>query len=285
MSVDTTLSNVIDAPDHDLTTTMIRKARAPTITADRCLLAFTARSAQVDRVGVGSPPRRSEHLRLVELDGGHVLGVAAEGALLLREDAHVLAALHLRDDEATVDLVATDVGGAEHALAIDVSPEVMDLGRLLEEPGAGQAVVAVRLHDVVDDITKEEPSRPRLRRETVRFALPTDRFQERVDRLVLLRFLERDEEQRGVVALDVGATLAEELGVVALQGTTPDLDAVDTLDLCFLPHLHGALVVGDAFGVRRVVLLDRLREGRVVALGRERRDLEQIFVGLDPRLL
>src|SRR6266511_4883046 len=284
MSVDRTLSTVIGRPDHDSKTTMTRKATAPTITAARCLLTFTARSAQVGCAGAGSPPRRSKRLRLIELDGGHVLAVAVERALLLREDADVLAALHLREHEAAVQLLASDVGGPEHALPADLGPEVVDLGRLLEEAGTGQAVVAVRLHDVVDDVTEEEAGRPRLRREAVGLALPADGLQERGDRFVLLRLLEGDKEQGGVLPLDVGAALAQELGVITREGGVPDLDAVDALDLRLLPHLHRALVVGDALPVRRVVLLDRLGHRRVLALGCEPRDLEEVLVLLDPGL-
>src|SRR5947207_2644892 len=229
MSVDRTLSSVIGRPDHDSKTTMIRKARAPTMTAARCLLRFTAFSAQADRAQVASPPGRSECLGLIELDRGHVLGVAVEGALLLREHPHVLPALHLGQHEAAVELVRTDVGGPEHALAADGGGEVVDLLRFLDEPRPGEAVVAVRLDDVVDDVTEEEARRPRLRREAVGLALPTDGPQERVDGLVLLRLLERDEEQRRVLALDVGTALAQELGVVALEGAVPDLDAADAL--------------------------------------------------------
>src|SRR6266536_1139573 len=152
MSVDRTLSSVIGRPDHDSKTTMIRKARAPTMTAARCLLRFTAFSAQADRARVASPPGRSECLGLIDLDGGHVLAVAVECALLLREHPHVLPALDLRQHEAAVDLVPADVGGPEHALAADIGGEVVDLLRFLEEPGPSEAVVAVRLHDVVDDV-------------------------------------------------------------------------------------------------------------------------------------
>src|SRR5436305_3033019 len=281
MSVDRTLSSVIGRPDHDSKTTMIRKARAPTMTAARCLLRFTAFSAQADRARVASPPGRSECLGLIELDRGHVLAVAVERALRRREDPNVLPTLHLRQDETAVELVSTDAGGPEHALAADGSGEVVDLLRLFDEPGPGEAVVAVRLDDVVDDVTEEQPGCPRLRRESVGLALAPDGLQERVHRLVLLRLLERDEEQRRVVALDVGTTLAQELGVVALEGAVPDLDAADALDLCLLPHLHRALVIGDALPVRRVVLLDGLCDGRVVALGREGRDLEEVLVLLD----
>src|ERR671910_382887 len=111
MTVDRMLSNVTGRPDHDWKTMMTRKATAPTITAVRCLLTFTARSAQVER------------------------------ALLLREDSDVLAALHLGEHEATVELLATHVRGPEHPLAADLGLEVVDLRRLLEEAGPGQAVV------------------------------------------------------------------------------------------------------------------------------------------------
>src|SRR5204863_6394575 len=284
ISVESTLSTVIGRPAHDVITMMIRKARAPTMTAVRCLLRFTAFSAQADRARVASPPGRSECLGLIKLDRGHVLGVAVEGALLLREHPHILPALHLGQHEAAVELVRTDVGGPEHALAADGGGEVVDLLRFLDEPRPGEAVVAVRLDDVVDDVTEEEARRPRLRREAVGLALPTDGLQERGDGLVLLRLLERDEEQRRVVTFDIGTALAQELGVVALEGAVPDLDAADALDLRLLPHLHRALVVGDALRIRRVVLLDRLCDGRVVTLGRERRDLEEVLVLLDPTL-
>src|SRR5918994_2751913 len=285
MTVDRMLSNVTGRPDHDWKTMMTRKATAPTITAVRCLLTFTARSAQVERARAEPPPGRNGRLRLVELDGGHVLAVAVERALLLREDPDVLAALHLGEHEATVELLATHVRGPEHPLAADLGLEVVDLRRLLEESGPGQAVVAVRLHDVVDDVTEEQTRRPRLRAEAVGLGTATHVLQERVDGLVLLRFLERDEEQRRVLTVDIRAALAEELGVVALEGTAPDLDAVDALDLRFLAKLHRALVVGDALGVRGVVLLDGLRHGRVLALGRETGLPDEVLVRLDPGLL
>src|SRR5256884_5349367 len=284
ITVDSTLSSVIGRPDHDVITMTTRKARAPTMTAARCLLRFTAFSAQADRARVASPPGRSECLRLVELDRGHVLAVAVERALRRREDPNVLPTLHLGQDETAVELVSTDVGGPEHALAADGSGEVVDLLRLFDETGPGEAAVAVRLHHVVDDVTEEQAGRPRLRREAVGLALPPDGGQERVNGLVLLRLLERDEEERCVVALDVGTTLAQELGVVALEGAVPDLDAADPLDLRLLAHLHRALVVGDALPVRRVVLLDRLGHRRVVALGCESRDLEEVLVLLDAGL-
>src|SRR5918994_701009 len=268
MRVDRMLSNVTGRPDHDWKTTMTRKATAPTITAVRCLLTFTARSAQVDRARAAPPPGHNGRLRLIELDGGHVL-----------------AALHLHEREAPVELLATHIGGPEHPLAADRGPEVVDLRRLLEEAGAGQAVVAVRLHDVVDHVTEEQTRRPRLRAEAVGLGTTPHVLQERVDGLVLLRFLERDEEQRRVLTVDVRTALAEELGVVALEGTTPDLDGVDTLDLRFLSKLHRALVVRDALGVRGALVLHGLRDGRVVALGRERRLPDRLFVGLDARLL
>src|SRR6266545_8140428 len=267
MSVDKTLSSVIGRPDHDWKTMMIRKATAPTITAARCLLTFTARSAQVGCAGAGSPPRRSKRLRLIELDGGHVLAVAVERALLLREDADVLAALHLGEHEAPGDLLATDIRWAQHSIAADLGPEVVNLPRLLEEASTGEAVVAVGLDDVVHDVAEEEAGRPRLCPETVGLGEAPDVLQVRVHRLVLLRLLEWHEEQRRVVALDVGPAFGEELGVVALQRAPPHLDAVDALDLRFLAQLHRALVVGDALGVCRVVLLDGLRDRRVVALG------------------
>src|SRR5918995_4576164 len=265
MSVDRMLSNVTGRPDHDWKTTMTRKATAPTITAVRCLLRFTARSAQVERARAAVPPGRNGRLRLVELDGGHVLAVAVERALLLREDPDVLAALHLHEREAPVELLATHIGGPEHPLAADRGPEVVDLRRLLEEAGAGQAVVAVRLHDVVDHVTEEKARRPRLRAEPVGLGTAAHVLQERVDGLVLLRFLERDEEQRRVLTVDVRTALAEELGVVALECTAPDLDAVDTLDLRFFTKLHRALVVGDALGVRGALVLHGLRHRRVIA--------------------
>src|SRR5690348_11932551 len=274
MSVDNTLSSVIGRPAHDAITTMIRKATAPTMTAARCLLRFTAFSAQADHARVTSPPGRSECLGLIELDRGHVLAVAVERALLLREHPYVLPALHLRQHEAAVELVSTDVGGPEHSLAADGGGEVVDLLRFLDEPRPGEAVVAVRLDHVVDDVTEEEARRPRLRRETVGLALAADRREERVDRLVLLGLLEGDEEQRRVLTIDVGASLAQELGVVALQRAVPDLHAADALNLRLLAEVQRALVVGDALGVRRIVLLDRRRHGRVIALGREARDLE-----------
>src|SRR5437588_12123287 len=129
-----------------------RKARAPTVTAARCLLTFTAFSAQADRARVASPPGRSECLGLIELDRGHVLAVAVERALRRREHPHILPALHLRQHEAAVELVGTDVGGPEHPLAADGGGEVVNLLRLFDEPGPGEAVVAVRLDDVVDDV-------------------------------------------------------------------------------------------------------------------------------------
>src|SRR6266540_4892062 len=284
MRVDRTLSIVIGRPDHDVITMTTRKARAPTMTAARCLLRFTAFSAHADRARVVPPPGRSGRLGLIELDRGDVLAVAVERALLLREDAHVLPALDLRQHETAVELVVADVGGPEHALAADIGGEVVDLLRLFDEPGPREAVVPVRLHDVVDDVTEEEPGRPRLGGEAVGLALAADGLQERVDRLVLLRLLERDEEQRGVLALDVGAALAQELGVVALERAVPDLDAADALDLRLLAELHRALVVGDALPVRRIVLLDRLGDRRVVALRRQRGDLEEVLVLLDPAL-
>src|SRR5262245_7238267 len=283
MSVDSTLSTVIGRPAHDATTMTIRKAAAPTMTAPRCLLRFTP-LPQADHGRTAAPPGRSEPLCLIELDGDHVLAVAVERALLLREDADVLPVLHLRQHEAPVEFLRPDVRRPEHALTVDRGREVVDLPRLLEEPGAGETVVAVRLHHVVDDVTEEEPGRPGLRREPVGLALPADRLEERVHRLVLLGLLEGDEEQGGVVVVDVGPTLTEELGVVALERAVPDLHAGDTLDLRLLPHLYGALVVGDALAVRRVVLLDRLGDRRVIALRRLRRDLEEVFVLFDARL-
>src|SRR5215470_3782250 len=211
MSVDNTVSKVTGRPAHDATTMTTRNATAPTTTAARCLLRFKA-LPQADRARAARPPGRSEPLRLIELDGDDVLAVAVERALLLGEHAHVLAVLHLRQHEATVELVPAHVGGSEHPLPVDLGPEVVDLPRLVQEPSPGEAVVAVRLHDVVHDVTEEEPGRPRLRREPVGLALAADRLQEGVDRLVLLGFLERDEEQGRVVALDVRAALAEELG-------------------------------------------------------------------------
>src|ERR1700730_9686630 len=159
---------------------MIRKARAPTMTAARCLLRFTAVSAQADRARVASSPGRSECLGLIELDRGHVLAVAVERALCRREDPHVLPTLHVRKEEAAVGLVRTDVGGPEHPLAADGGGEVVDLLRFLDEPRPGEAVVAVRLHHVVDDVTEEQPGRPRLRPEAIGLALPADRLHERV---------------------------------------------------------------------------------------------------------
>src|SRR5262249_57857802 len=105
---------------------------------------------------------------------------------------------------------------------------------------------------------EEQHRRPGLPPEPVRLRLATDRLEELVDRPVLLRLLEGDEEQRRVLALDVCAALPDELGVVALEGTVPDLHAGDALNLRLLPHLHRALVVRDALRVRRAVLLDRL---------------------------
>src|SRR5262249_50766333 len=211
MSVDSALSTVIGRPAHEAITMTTRKATAPTTTAARCLLRFKA-LPQADHARTAEPPGRSEPLCLIELDGGDVLAVAVQRALLLREDPHVLPVLHLRQHEATVELLPTDIGGPEHPLPVDLGPEVVDLPRLLEEPRPGEAVVAVRLHHVVDDVTEEEPGRPCLGREPVGLALAADRLEERVHRLVLLGLLERDEEQRRVLPLDVGAALAEELG-------------------------------------------------------------------------
>src|SRR5262245_4031577 len=74
-----------------------------------------------------TPHRRSSdpdalatrRLHLVDLDGGHVLAVAVERALRLREHPHVLPVLHLRQHETAADLVPADVGGPEHPLAAD----------------------------------------------------------------------------------------------------------------------------------------------------------------------
>src|SRR5262249_33800296 len=90
--------------------------------------------------------------------------------LLGRRDADELPPLDPEDHAAAADLPAPDVGRAEHA----VGREVVDLGRFLEEPGAGEAVVAVGFDDVVHDVTEEQARRPRLGAEPVRLIATAD---------------------------------------------------------------------------------------------------------------
>src|SRR2546421_2092325 len=193
MSVERTLSTVIGRPAHDRSTTTTRKTSVPTRTAARCLLGFTALSPRAVAPRRRHPSGRGERLRLIELEGGHVLLVAVERALLLREDPHVLPALHLCQHEAPVELVTPDVGGAEHALAAHRRGEVVDVLRLLEKTSSGQTVVAVLLDNFGDDVAEEQSRRPCLGGEAIGLVLSADRRQERVHGLVLLRLFERDE--------------------------------------------------------------------------------------------
>src|SRR5436305_11915123 len=118
----------------------------------------------------GARPR----LRLVQLDGEYVLRVAIERVRLLWEDPHVPVPLHLHQEEAGADLVSPDVGGSEHGVTVDAGREVVHLRRLLEEAGPGEAVLAVGLHDVVNDISEEQPGGPRLRAKAGGVALAAD---------------------------------------------------------------------------------------------------------------
>src|SRR5262249_732197 len=99
----------------------------------------------VGPLGRTSTARTSPSLRYrcVAFIEPHPDGLGTAGTvdrpLLGRRDADELPPLDPEDRAAAADLPAPDVGRAEHA----VGREVVDLGRFLEEPGAGEAVVAV----------------------------------------------------------------------------------------------------------------------------------------------
>src|SRR5262249_59154290 len=78
--------------------------------------------------------------------------------LLGRRDADELPPLDPEDHAAAADLPAPDVGRAEHAVGRDV----VHLGRFLEDPGAGEAAVAVAFHRVAHNVTAAPARRPRL---------------------------------------------------------------------------------------------------------------------------
>ncbi len=153
-----------------------QEATAPTISADRCLLAFTAAPLWSTAPGRVTTARTRRNVYvwsswmvvtflLSQLSVPFSFGKTRTylPPLTCMVMKQPLASCHRRR-----------CGRA--SLAADLGREVVDLRRLLEEAGPGQAVVAVGVDDVVDDVTEEEARRQRLRGEAVGLALPTDVF-------------------------------------------------------------------------------------------------------------